>query len=139
MGLSKVYGFALHPTPELWTKCLVSPSQVLSPISLWMLCMNQLKYFLSTLKYFSGPRFCTAWTSRWLACSWSCGRAAWWLVVESGTGLGSLSHALARTVAPRGHLHNFEFHAERVEKARVEFAETASHRDVCMPLLLSKS
>ena len=61
------------------------------------------------------------------------------VVVESGTGLGSLSHALARTVAPRGHLHNFEFHAERVEKARVEFAETASHRDVCMPLLLSKS
>ena len=61
------------------------------------------------------------------------------VVVESGTGLGSLSHALARTVAPRGHLHTFEFHAERVEKARVEFAETASHRDVCMPLLLSKS
>ena len=61
------------------------------------------------------------------------------MVVDSGTGSGLLSHALARTVAPRGHLHNFEFHAERVEKAPAEFAETASHRDVCMPLLLSKS
>lgn len=71
--LSKGYGFALHPTLELWT-----PSQVLSPISLWMLCMNKLKYFLSTLKYFSGPRFYTARTSRWWACSWSCGQAAWW-------------------------------------------------------------
>ena len=89
--LSKGYGFALHPTLELWT-----PSQVLSPISLWMLCMNKLKYFLSTLKYFSGPRFYTARTSRWWACSWSCSQAGS-LVVESGTDSGLLSHALART------------------------------------------
>ena len=45
------------------------------------------------------------------------------VVVESGTGLGSLSHALARTVAPRGHLHTSDFRAERVQKARVKFAE----------------
>ena len=96
--------------------------------------MNKLKYFLSTLKYFSGPRFYTARTMVGLQLElWPSS-----VVVESGTGSGSLSHALARTVAPRGHLHTFDFHAERVEKARAEFAEhglgdlvTASHRDVC--------
>ena len=60
------------------------------------------------------------------------------VVLESGTGSGSLSHSLIRTVAPSGHLYTFDFHAERVEKARSEFAEhglsdlvTATHRDVC--------
>ena len=60
------------------------------------------------------------------------------VVIESGTGSGSLSHSLMRTLAPNGHLHTFDFHAERVEKARQEFQEhglghlvTATHRDVC--------
>ena len=45
------------------------------------------------------------------------------MVVDSGTGSGLLSHALARTVAPRGHLHTSDFRAERVQKARVKVAE----------------
>lgn len=60
------------------------------------------------------------------------------IVVESGTGSGSLSHALIRSVFPTGHLHTFEFHLERSEKARKEFEEhglsqyaTVYHRDVC--------
>jgi tRNA (adenine57-N1/adenine58-N1)-methyltransferase len=61
------------------------------------------------------------------------------VVVESGTGSGSLSHALARTVAPHGHLHTFDFHEERARKAGEEFEAhglgpalvTARHRDVC--------
>ena len=60
------------------------------------------------------------------------------VVLESGTGSGSLSHSLIRTVAPSGHLYTFDFHAERSEKARMEFADhglshlvTATHRDVC--------
>ena len=99
----------------------MSPSQVLSPspISLLMLCMNKLKYFLSTLKYFSGPRFYTARTMVGLQLElWPSS-----VVVESGTGSGLLSHALARTLTPRGHLHTSDFRAERVQKARVKFAE----------------
>ena len=60
------------------------------------------------------------------------------VVVESGTGSGSLSHAFARTIAPAGHLHTFDFHQERADKARKEFEEhsldknvTVRHRDVC--------
>ncbi|XP_058147120.1 tRNA (adenine(58)-N(1))-methyltransferase catalytic subunit TRMT61A [Dasypus novemcinctus] len=45
------------------------------------------------------------------------------VVCESGTGSGSVSHAIIRTVAPTGHLHTVEFHAQRAEKARQEFQE----------------
>ena len=40
------------------------------------------------------------------------------LTIFPGTGSGSMSHSLIRTIAPSGHLHTFEFHAERAEKAR---------------------
>ena len=57
-------------------------------------------------------------------------------------GLGLAVARAGPHLAPRGHLHTSDFRAERVQKARVEFAEhglgdlvTASHSDVCMPLL----
>jgi tRNA (adenine57-N1/adenine58-N1)-methyltransferase len=43
------------------------------------------------------------------------------IVIESGTGSASLSHALVRTIFPTGHLHTFEFHSERADTARKEF------------------
>ncbi|KAL6077827.1 tRNA (adenine(58)-N(1))-methyltransferase catalytic subunit trmt61a [Balamuthia mandrillaris] len=59
-------------------------------------------------------------------------------VLESGTGSGSLSRAFARTIAPTGHLHTFEFHEVRATEARKDFAReglshliTVTHRDVC--------
>uniref|UniRef100_A0A2M4CTN8 tRNA (adenine(58)-N(1))-methyltransferase catalytic subunit TRMT61A n=1 Tax=Anopheles darlingi TaxID=43151 RepID=A0A2M4CTN8_ANODA len=60
------------------------------------------------------------------------------IVVESGTGSGSLSHYFLRAIRPSGHLHTFDFHEERCVKAREEFTAhglgdsvTVRQRDVC--------
>lgn len=60
------------------------------------------------------------------------------VVIESGTGSGSLSHSIARTIAPNGRLYTFDFHEERARKAIEEFDEhnlssiiITQHRDVC--------
>lgn len=59
------------------------------------------------------------------------------VVIESGTGSGSLSHALIRAVMPHGHLFTYEFHRDRSQQARNEFDAhgvgdhvTVTHADV---------
>ncbi|KAG9061514.1 tRNA (adenine-N(1)-)-methyltransferase catalytic subunit trm61 [Linnemannia hyalina] len=60
------------------------------------------------------------------------------VMIESGTGSGSFSHSIARTIAPTGHLYTFEYHQERVAVATKEFEDhgleglvTIECRDVC--------
>lgn len=45
------------------------------------------------------------------------------VVIESGTGSGSLSHFFIRAVKPNGHLHTFDFHENRADQARTEFKD----------------
>ncbi|KAF7489995.1 tRNA (adenine(58)-N(1))-methyltransferase catalytic subunit TRMT61A [Sarcoptes scabiei] len=59
-------------------------------------------------------------------------------VIEAGTGSGSLSHSIARTISPKGKLITYDFHEERVLAAREEFKNhgldhivVTKHRDVC--------
>lgn len=60
------------------------------------------------------------------------------IVIEAGTGSGSLSHAFIRAVKDHGRLYTFDFHEARVKAAIEEFTKhgfneyvTAQHRDVC--------
>jgi len=60
------------------------------------------------------------------------------LVGEAGTGSGSLSHALIRTISPNGHLFTYEVNEERFSAAKQEFERhrlsnfvTINLRDVC--------
>ena len=48
------------------------------------------------------------------------------VVLESGTGSGSLTTSLARAVAPAGRVHSFEFHLPRADTAREEFAKNGA-------------
>ncbi|BEJ11218.1 hypothetical protein CspHIS471_0106400 [Cutaneotrichosporon sp. HIS471] len=58
-------------------------------------------------------------------------------VIEAGTGSGSMTHSLSRTVGQRGKVHSFEYHKSRFEKAGEEFVEHGlknielQHRNVC--------
>jgi tRNA (adenine57-N1/adenine58-N1)-methyltransferase len=55
-------------------------------------------------------------------------------VVESGTGSGCMSLALARAVSPNGKVHSFEFNSVRAETAREEFKK---YKIICVLLTLS--
>ncbi|XP_012224810.1 tRNA (adenine(58)-N(1))-methyltransferase catalytic subunit TRMT61A isoform X2 [Linepithema humile] len=61
------------------------------------------------------------------------------VIIETGTGSGSLSHSLIRTIRPNGHLYTFDFHEQRVFIASAEFERhglsnyvTLRKRDICL-------
>ncbi|KAL1505891.1 hypothetical protein ABEB36_005345 [Hypothenemus hampei] len=105
--LSKGWGYALQPTPELWTLTLPHRTQIIYTPDISMILLQ--------LELCPGK-----------------------VVVESGTGSGSLSHAIIRAVKPHGHLYTFDFHEVRCTIAREEFEDhglgkyvTVAQRDVC--------
>ncbi|PVV02337.1 hypothetical protein BB560_003212 [Smittium megazygosporum] len=60
------------------------------------------------------------------------------VVIESGTGSGAFSHAIARTISNSGFLHTFEYHKHRADFAIKELEAhnlkdivNVVHRDVC--------
>src|SRR5206468_3470976 len=59
------------------------------------------------------------------------------IVIESGTGSGSMTHALSKAVGSTGRIFTFEYHPGRAEQARLEFLEhklnnvVIQQRDVC--------
>ncbi|RXK35687.1 hypothetical protein M231_07060 [Tremella mesenterica] len=58
-------------------------------------------------------------------------------VIEAGTGSGSMTHSLSRSVGPRGEVYSYEYHETRYKTANVEFTNhrldnvKLSHRNVC--------
>lgn len=123
--------YLLAPTPELWTQVLKHRTQILYAADISLItsylelrpgCTGSCSCSL-----IKPTRLCLPRTNTSRGCA----------VLESGTGSGSLTHALARAVAPSGHVHTFEFHEGRCEEARREFeghglAEVVSlqHRDI---------
>lgn len=119
----------LHPTPELWTESLPHRTQILygSDISMVMLELD----LSVSLPPPAPASLKTLVHKRWVPTSHRFIHSKpGSVVVESGTGSGSLSHAFLRTIAPNGHLHTFEFHPERARAAGDEF--TAHGKFFCI-------
>ena len=107
--------YLLRPTPELWTRVLTHRTQILYAGDISLTCfMLELQPGRTGVLVLAGSGV------------QGIMHVPWWLslamlaVLECGTGSGSLTHALARAVAPSGHVHTFEYHAPRAEAARQE-------------------
>lgn len=115
--LSKGWAHVLQPTPELWTLCLPHRTQIIySP---------DISIILNNLDLTPGKIVLEAGKLKSLKLSiFICIIAlfaALILVSFTGTGSGSLTHALIRCVKPKGYVHSFDFHAQRARLAQTEF------------------
>lgn len=119
----------LRPTPELWTIALPHRTQILY--------LADIAFIVSYLDIKPGSKVVEA--GKAIRCA-GCDSVAFHLslpvsfllwnenissshIPESnhaitGTGSGSFSHAVARTVGSKGHLYTYEFHEARASKAR---------------------
>lgn len=111
----------LYPTPELWTMVLPHRTQILyQPDISLVTMMLDLKPGVSVIE-------CGKFLMRVFLLH---------ALLTKGTGSGSFSHSIARTIKPGGQLYTFEYHEERAMKAKQEFEEhgldiVINHRDVC--------
>ena len=102
-GNGRSWVIVLHPTPELWTNALPHRTQIIYSTDISLITM--------LLDLRPGSVVC------------ECGEHATLsmcmlhFLLHAGTGSGSLSHSLVRTVAPGGHLYTFEFHQQRAQQA----------------------
>lgn len=124
--LSRGYGYALQPNPELWTHNLPHRTQILYTPDISMILLQ--------LEVKPGSKIIEAGELNFNRSS-TFGLS---LLIFLGTGSGSLSHYFLRAVKDTGHLYTFDFHESRVEQAREEFKHhglgefvTVQHRDVC--------
>lgn len=99
----------LRPTPELWTLALPHRTQILYLADIAFvtarLAIRPGSHIIEAGAHIAGKR---ALTYIYLTLC----------LIFPGTGSGSFSHSVARTVGPSGHLYSFEFHQPRADKAR---------------------
>ena len=135
--------YILAPTPELWTHVLSHRTQILYIADCAQICAGlnlrsgRVVCFLASAAFTTLDR-CTVGVTRnemrYTMLDDSCCEPDV-QVLESGTGSGSLTHSLARAVAPAGAVHTFEFHQQRWREACSEF-ETNGLGDIVLLSLI---
>lgn len=110
-GASSGFIHALRLTPELWTLSLPHRTQILYSVDISFVSIQ--------LGLMNGTRMIEAGKLH-------LEKVIMWLYIfngkfDIGTGSGSFSHSIARSVAPNGHLFTFEYHQQRAEQAKKEF------------------
>lgn len=103
--------FLLRPTPELWTLALPHRTQILY--------LADIAFITSRLNIRRGSLVIEAGPLRLLFLYLS--SVIYSLPHVLGTGSGSFTHSVARTIGESGHLWSYEFHEARANKARCGF------------------
>ncbi|KAF7298686.1 tRNA (adenine(58)-N(1))-methyltransferase catalytic subunit TRM61 [Mycena indigotica] len=116
----------LRPTPELWTLALPHRTQILYIADI-SLIVSYLDIRAGSKVIEAGP--CASVESSSFPTTTK---------HRVGTGSGSFSHSVARTIGPSGRLWSYEFHEARAKKASDEFSRhglaeiiTLTHQNVC--------